>query len=343
MKLKVKLIILFVGLVVSFAQAAEYTKTIHAGYVTSQVTDLKVTNKFGTIEINDWGGDSVTVDVTITVESISENTANSLLDQIDIDITRTGGLVRAETDITDNFRTTQNFSVDYVVNIPKDRNLSINNRFGDLVLNELEGTGDFEIAYGNITAGTINSPEPTILDLSYGKADIETINQLSAEVSYSKVNIGNGETLNLDSKYSGLNFETLGSLDLESKYDEVSIELADNISAESKYTNYDIEKLSNSIVLDTEYGTVQIDEVNNGFQNIDISNNYGGISIGLNDVSYYLDAECDYCDINYDEDSFQGNRTKNNNNLEVEGTIGNNSANKQVKVSSRFGNIKLSN
>ena len=78
MKLNHKLLILFLGLATFSAHAAEYSKEIHQGFEKSLISAMSVTNKFGTVELNDWGGDSVTVDVTITVQNNSENRATAL-------------------------------------------------------------------------------------------------------------------------------------------------------------------------------------------------------------------------------------------------------------------------
>ena len=341
MKLNHKLLILFLGLAPFSAHAAEYSKKVHQGFEKSLISAMSVTNKFGTVELNDWGGDSVTIDVTITVQNNSENRAIDLLDLIEIEIIKSGGLIKAETLITDKFKTTQNFSIDYKINIPKDRNITINNRFGNIVLNELEGKGIFEIAYGNFTSGEISSVNSTQLNLSYGKADIESINKLKAEIKYSKLFIGNASGIEISSKYSGLNIEEINDLQLDSKYDDISIEEATTISSNSKYTNYNIEELKKSLILDTQYGSVRIDEVNPNFSNIEITNSYGGINIGLNDNSYHLDAECDFCDIEYPSAKFEGNQIKDNNNTHISGVVGKNNGEKRVLLKSRFGSIKL--
>lgn len=343
MKWKFKLFVLLMGMLPLTLQAADYTKQVHQGFVKSQITALDITNKFGMIEINDLGGDSVTVDALITVESMNEAKANQLLDQIRIDIGRSGGLLTVKTILTENFQTKQNFSINYRINIPKDRNLTVSNKFGNVVLNELEGKGNFVIAYGNLTTGPLNVQTGTDfwLDLSYGKADIESVNQLAGEINYSKIYIGHAGKMKLESKYSGLNVQKLENLQLESKYDGVSIEEGGSILANSKYTNYKIGALSKELKLNTEYGSVRVDEVKPDFNRIEITNSYGGITLGLDGATYQLNAECDYCDIHYPADKFQGNRLKENTRLKVQGQVGNGDTNRQVTVTSRYGSLKL--
>lgn len=342
MKLKFNLLMLLVAFGMMAAQAADYTKQEHTSYLRSQIQALDVTNKFGSITINDFGGDSVVVDVLITVENANEKKANYLLDQIEISMRRVGQVLTLETLIKDDFKTKGNFSIDYTINIPADRDLEVTNKFGNLILNNLSAKGVFNISYGNMTAGYLEAPEnsPVSLELAYGKADIESVNNLQTELRYSKLFIGQAQSIRADSKYSGLNVEELGQLVLESKYDGINVEELGSLQANSKYTNYDIEELKQLLVLDTQYGSVRIKEVSDDFESIEIINSYGGLEIGLDDQDYAIDVSCDYCDVKYPEDEFVGNREQKNHSFYVQGTIGE-QTNKKVQIKSRYGGIKL--
>src|SRR5690606_6779224 len=99
--------------------AESYMKKVHQGFSKSQITALHVTNKFGSVEISDTGGDSVTVDVSITVKNMSRSKADDLLDLIRISIRKNGSTLVAETVIAESFKTKGNFTIDYRINIPK--------------------------------------------------------------------------------------------------------------------------------------------------------------------------------------------------------------------------------
>ena len=342
MKLKFNILILVFGLFYLSAEADEYTKEEHSAYLKSKIQALDITNKFGTITINDFGGDSVVVDVKITVENANEQKAAYLLDQIEIDTRQLGSLLKIETKINDDFKTKQSFTIDYTINIPEDRDLTVANKYGNVAVSKLDANGSFELSYGNINTGSMKAPDGKNinLEMAYGKADIETVNRMIVEVKYSKLFIGEAESLNIESKYSGLNVEEVGNLSLESKYDGVDIKKIDKLNAESKYTNYSIEELNKSLVLDTEYGSVRIDHVSPDFESIDLTNSYGGIDIGLGNINYAIDASCDYCDIKYPADKFQGNREKHDHSLNLKGNVGP-ETNKKVIIKSRYGGVKL--
>ncbi len=342
MKLKFKLLFMLAMVFSLAANAQEYTREEHSAFLKSQIQALDVTNKFGTITINDFGGDSVVVDVRITVEHTVEKKAEFLLDQIKISTRRVGQELQVETVINDNFKTKRNFSIDYTINIPADRDLKVTNKFGHVVLNNLAANGSFNLSYGNLSANDLAAPagNKIRLNLDYGKADIESVNHLVTEIKYSKLFIGEAGTVQAETKYSGLNIEEADELDLESKYDGVNIEEIKSLRANSKYTNYDIEELKQRLLLDTQYGSVRVEEVGENFEHIEITNSYGGLEIGLDDTDYYLDANCDYCDIRYPEDRFTGNREKRDHSINLQGEVGENT-NRRVIIKSRYGGIKL--
>lgn len=344
MKLKFKLLILVLGLSILAAQAREYTRNEHGAYPRNQIQALEITNKFGTITINDFGGDSVVVDAVITVENATENKAEYLLTQIDINIQRVGSTLKVETKIHDDFKTKQNFSIDYTINIPPDRDLTVSNKFGNVVVNNLNANGLFDLSYGNINTGDLKAPanRKIRMNIAYGKADIGSINRMESDLKYSKLFIGSSGTMTITSKYSGINVEEVEDLTLESKYDGVEIGALGNLKANSKYTNYKVKELHQSLLLDTQYGSVRVEKVSGDFEHIELTNSYGGIEIGLGDANYLIDATCDYCDVKYPSGSFVGNREKNNQNLHINGTVGS-VANKRVIIKSRYGGVKLTN
>jgi len=342
MKLKYNLIfLLLLSTFLVSATNAEFTKNIKKGWAKSSVTALKITNKFGEVRINDLGGDSVTIKVLVTIDNKSSGKAKELMDKISVNFDKSGGLVTATTEIEDNFRNNESFSIDYLVNIPKDRELTILNKYGNVILNELDAKGYFEVNYGSMTAGKMKVPagNPLKIIVNYGKADLESVNEANMEFKYSKLIAGEIGQLTLDSKYSTVNLHKTKNLTLDSKYDGFTIDEIGSLKSISKYTHYKIDLLTENFNLDTGYGSVRINKVDSKFENISITNSYGGISIGMNDLNYKLNADCDYCDVNYPETRYKGNKIRDNHKFSLDGNVGTGGG--KVSITSRYGGVKL--
>lgn len=335
------LVILLLATTMASAAKADYSKQYRKGWPKSGISGIQISNKFGEVKVNNTGNDSITIRVLITIDNASDSKAREMINKIHINLQKEGNMVTGTTEIDDGFRGSNSFSIDYLVNTPKDKNLSIINKYGNVVLNELDANGSFDVSYGSMTAGKMNAQagNPIKISLAYGKADLETINNAEIDVKYSKLYADQIGNLHLESKYSGVNFHKIGQMTLDSKYDGFTIDEIEKLKAVSKYTNYKIDLLTRDIDLDTGYGSVRISKIDPKFEKIAITNSYGGITIGLTGLNYNLDADCDYCDINYPENRYKGNRIKENHRFSLQGNVG--SGGGKVNITSRYGGIKL--
>lgn len=319
--------------------AKEKTKDYYQAWSASSVQTLEIINKFGEVKITNERADSVTIAVTVIVEARDDKRANDLLDKIEVEFRKSGSVAKAVTSIENNFKSQSNFSINYVVNIPSDKNLEISNKYGSTVVNELTGNGDFDIQYGNFSANSLTG-EITKISLGYGNANIENAGNITALVKYSPISFGEVKNLKLESKYSDIEIEEVKTIKIESKYDKLRFEEVESLTATTKYSHIRIEELKKSIKIEAGYGSVKVAEVASDFEFITITNSYGKISLGLDNANYAVDASCKYCGISYPEDDFTGDKMKENNTRTIKGNIGSTSDGK-VMIRSNYGDIQL--
>jgi hypothetical protein len=331
----------FVGILLTgtTAFAEEKTKEYHETWKASSIESLWISNKFGKVKVKNDGGNEITIDVVITVEARNEKQANELLEQIDVAFSRNGTVLKAATKISNDFKCRQKFSIDYVVNIPENKNLRISNKYGNTIVNKLTGNGDFDTQYGNFTANELTG-EKIKIALAYGNSTVGKATDLTVQVKYSPMDFGEVKNLNLQSKYSDITVEEANSVYVESKYDKLTFEKVETIKATTKYSHLRIEKLIKSLKIDAGYGSVKVNEIAKDFEEISVINSYGQISLGLYNLSYSIIASCNYCGISYPEDKFTGDKIKENNTRRIDGKIGTDEGGK-VKIESRYGDIKL--
>lgn len=324
------------------ATAQETTRRFSKSWPVSEVETLEIINKFGEVKISDRGGSQVTIEVVVTVEG-PESRAKALLDDITVSFGSLGSKATAETKMASSFKSRGKFSIDYTVSIPASKNLNITNKFGNVVMQDLTGKGNFDIGYGNLTAGQLNTPgsDGFRLNLEYGKADAESMKDGRVSLSYSKMFVKSAENVLLESKYSTMNIDNLNSLRVDSKYDTFNFGKLVSLEGDSKFTNYRIAIIEKRLKLVSGYGTVRVDHIPSDFELIDVNSSYAQISLGIdNNAAYQIYATCDYCSIDYPQSNFVGNRMKENTRQTIDGKIAGGTKGK-VRVESRYGNIKL--
>lgn len=324
------------------ASAIEETKEYHESWPAGNVRTLEINNKFGEVKTINEGSAEITIDVVITVDGPNQAKVNELLSQLNVKFRESGSVIYAETLIDSEFKSRGEFSIDYLVNVPTDKNLNISNKYGNTIVNVLNANGKFDIQYGHFTANELNTPASGTMELflSYGKADVSLSNDMDVEVKYSTLNFGQTGDMRLDSKYTVVNIGKADAVLSDSKYDTFSFEEVGSISATTKYTHIKIDQLTGSMDVDAGYGGIRIGKVDPGFSTIDLTNSYGQVLLGLGDAGYTVDARCDFCGIAYPEDDFTGESRKENGSMVLNGKVGTGNGGR-VLVKSRYGQIKL--
>ncbi|NQU88693.1 MAG: hypothetical protein HQ541_23365 [Mariniphaga sp.] len=338
------LILLFTFAFFLTGAGAEEIKEYNESWPVNDVQSLSIVNKFGEIKINNDGGNEVTIDVVITVNASTESRAKKMLDQIEVDFRKSGGSVKAVTEIDNNFRNMKDFSIDYTVNIPSDKNLDISNKFGDTYVNKLEAIGTFSIEHGNFDANTLNGRtiEDIKFNLAFGKANIETLSSAILEIKHSTVFVSTSEDIKLSSSHSVFNIDEVNSINVDSKFDSFNFEEVGSFIGSTQHSNIKMEELKKVLKIESGYGGIKVEEVADDFELIDVKNKFGSIKLGISDdVSYDVKAECKHCDIDYDSNNFKGNRMSENFKKEIEGKIGTGASTAKVVIQSEFGGVKL--
>lgn len=321
---------------------SNFHKEYHESFDAAKVDKLLLESKFGNATIKDNGSNTVTVDVVIEVKDVSEKTAERILDRINVEIELSGGALMVETHIESSGMSKGSYNITYDINIPKNRDVIAESKYGNLYIDELTGAGIFEIAYGNISGRNLTTNGELMLELSYGNAKFENINNALMEVKYSNVVIKEkAGNMVLEGKNSTYKINELKDLTMESKYDDLKIGSIRQLVIEMGYTNVEIGELQSTFVAETSYGNVNIQHISADFDKIAIESNYGDIKLGIDkNATYKVDMESDYGSIKVPE-STRINKEKDQNSTHVYGIIGNGSAKSAVATSSKYGNVTI--
>ena len=142
--LKCKLLIIIILVMSITASATRVSKHVYRSYPVGKVQKLDLNNKYGNIYIENNRTDSVVVSVDIWVEGSSDR-AQRLLNNIDVTINLSGSTVVAVTNIENNMNGNNEFSIDYHVSVPADRELAVVQKYGTVNMKDLTAKGTFEI------------------------------------------------------------------------------------------------------------------------------------------------------------------------------------------------------
>jgi hypothetical protein len=347
---------LLVTLTVSAGILAQgpFTKEIKKEFAVNPNTQLEVVNKYGNVDIVNRADASLSIEVIVKVNIRDKERAEDLLKMIDINISQEGDQIKAITDIGEDFgkyfrgfnSDNGGLEINYKVSMPKTVPVNLSNKYGNVFIDELTSTSTIDVKYGKLTANKIlhDSKEPlTKVYLSYSNGSIQETRWIELDIKYSKINITDSKALAILSKYSKVFVTNASSIVSESKYDSYEIGKLNNFITTAAYGHFTINSLSGKLQVETKYSDVIVDRISADFEGIKIDNSYGTYKLGIDPAaSYKINGYSKYCSIVYPENNAKVNRLNENNEMKVNGIIGNaQNAKSEVSVTSHYGNIRL--
>ncbi len=248
----------------------EKIKTFSKSYSINKNDKLTIDNQYGKVTVNTWNKNEFKVDVEIKIGTTDETETQKLLDGVDIVSTQDQSGISFKTKIEDpksntngffgirvakvNGRTIHSLSVNYTVFMPVKNALDITNRYGAVILPNLEGAVTIHNTYGSFTAKELS-------------------------------NVAN----NINLRYIDANIGELNGGDLNLQYGKLKIGTANNLNAIAGYSPVNIDRLKSSAKIRLNYGSgLQIDNLDKNLKNLDINARFANVSLNLNGSENFL-------------------------------------------------------
>lgn len=280
----------------SNSETRNFIKTVPVGKETS----LEVFNKYGTIQITPWNKDSALIRAEIKAFSPDQAKIAKMFDGIKINITDTKYLVRAETNFTQNinmlfesFKGMTNklisydshVEINYYIKIPDYLNLKIENKYGDVYMEDNKGNFSISLSNGSFKANSIG--KGSFVKMVFCDATINSMVSGNIDASFSEISIGETEDLSINSISTKYDIKKAGMIRGESKRDKFFIENIESLQGTAYFTDYRLNIITKELNLSTRYGSVNADLVDKGFEAININSGYSDISLRFDPGSSY--------------------------------------------------------
>lgn len=283
----------------SFSEKRTFMKTV----AVNKEMNLEVINKYGTIHISNWNTDSVSVRAEVEAFAPNQTRLGKMLEGINVNITGTSYMVRAQTYFTqslnmifESFKGMTNklipydsrVQINYFISVPDYLNLKIENKYGDVYMEDNTGDLSLTMSNGSFKANYLNRASD--LKLTFCDATINKIRTGNIDADFSEVVIGESETLKISSISSRFDLKKTEKIVTESRRDKFFIGTIGSLQGNSYFTDFRIEKLKNEVDLVTKYGSIIVDLVEKTFELITVNSGYSDITLSFDpSVSYNLD------------------------------------------------------
>jgi hypothetical protein len=351
-------VFLFLAIVQIYpVSGAEVTKNFEKLFKLTGVASLEIENRYGSIDIRNWDNNEISVKVAVTVSHPNRESAERQLSYINISFSQVENVIKAITEIDQRISRTgsrlfsagddQNISIDYTVYAPRETNLSVTHRYGDIFIDEATGHTLIDLRYGNLQANRIlrdNTRPLSEINLAYStKVSITEADWLKVNMRYSDLSVERCRALVVSASYSKLRVDRASSIVAESRYGDFSLGDINNLVTESAYTNYSIRRISNTLDVDSRYGNVRVASVPADFTKIKFVNSYGNMRVGMDpNASYNIESSAGYGSVEIPPGG-RVSRTSSGTQSTISGVVGSEAEpSSRVEISTRYGNVSLS-
>jgi hypothetical protein len=340
------------------AQSDSETRSFFKTLPVDKETTLDVSNKYGTIQITPWNKDSAYIRAEIKAYSKDRSKINKMFDGINVNISGSKYLVRAQTEFSSNINTLfesfkgmtnkiisydSHIEINYYINIPEYLNLKIENKYGDLYMENCSGEFKISISNGSFKANSLG--KSSSIKMVFCDAKISSVLSGSIDASFSEISIGETEDLSINSISSKYDIKKAGMIRSESKRDKFFIENIESMQGNAYFTDYNVNNLRKEINLSTRYGSVTMELIEKGFESININSGYSDISLRFDQgSSYNLDIRHLNAFLVLPEKNIKTEEKSLNEDKKeylTTGTVGKNPGNAKVKIDATRGNIYL--
>ena len=285
------------------AQNFTEKRTYRQAVKVNRQTSLDIRNKYGTIHLSPSRNDSVKVVVEIEANASNHEKTSKMLSGININITQADNLVIAQTQFTESI--TQIFEdfkgltnkliqydsrivINYFITAPEYMDLRIDNKYGDVIMENCSGDVYVSLSNGSLRAGELE--KKVDLDLSFCDANIEKLPDATLDLSFSEIKISDIGSARISSVSSRFDFKNAGKINTDSKRDKFFIGTLGSLKGDAYFTDFRIEKLTGDLDLLSKYGSLDIELIEKGFGNFSLNSGFSDIDLKFeSSASYTLD------------------------------------------------------
>jgi len=340
------------------AQKETETRSFIKTLPISRETTLEISNKYGRIEITPWNKDSAYIRAEVKAYAKDRSKLSKMFEGITVNINDSKYLVRAQTEFTSNINTLfesfkgmtskiisydSRIEINYYISIPEYLNLKIENKYGDVYMEN--NTGEFRITISNGSFKANSLGKNSSINMAFCDAKISSVVSGNIDASFSEVSIGETADLSINSISSKYDIRKAGKLRSESKRDKFFIENVESLQGNAYFTDYKLNNLMKELNLTTRYGSFNTDLIEKGFESININSNFSDISLVFDPGSSY-NLEIRHTNaflVLQDKNMKTEEKTLNEDRKEylTSGTTGKNPGKSRVKIDATRGNIYL--
>ncbi|WP_418603260.1 hypothetical protein [Hwangdonia sp.] len=335
-------------------KGGKYTKkkTINKEYSVASNALLSVDNSYGNIDVVTWNDNRIVFEITITTTGNDEEKVQEKLNDITVDFEASSKSVSAKTKFNKskskswwnwNGKNKVSMKINYIVKIPITNSVALNNDYGNINVDKLEGHAKLNCDYGKITTKELLADNNSI-NFDYSKGCyFEYIKSGKINADYSEFTVSKTNSIDINADYTNSKIETAEDVTYNCDYGSMKIEKANNITGNGDYLTTIIGDVYKNVSLKADYGAIKIGNMTQNAGNISIDSEYTGIKIGFApNYHFKFEIDLDYASLKSSDGLQFSTKKENGTGKYYSGHYGNANSGNTIKIESDYGSVSLS-
>ena len=329
----------------------KYTKekTVKKEFEVASDALLSIDNSYGNLNITAWDENRIVIEVKIKTSGNNAEKVQEKLDGIRIDFENSSNSVSARTIFDNNDsgwgwnwgrNTNVDMQINYTIKLPVKSKVDLNNDYGSIVLDRIDGHAKINCDYGRLDVGSLNGRDNQ-LNFDYtSKSTIGYIESGKISADYSGFTIEKAGDLIISADYTNSEVGQMGNLKYACDYGKIEIGEAKNVQGNGDYVNVDLGTMHGNVDLTAGYGSLKIDKMAGDAGNLQVNTDYTGVKIGYApEYHFNFEIKTSYSGVS-GKDDFQINISEEKNTSKYyEGYYGSPDSGKAVSINSDYGGI----
>ncbi|SDS28067.1 hypothetical protein SAMN04515667_1820 [Formosa sp. Hel1_31_208] len=324
-------------------------KTIKKEFNVNSNATLKVDNSYGNINITTYEGSTISFEVHIKTNGNDLDKVKEKLDDITVEFNASNAMVSAKTLFSKSKskswwnwgkNNNVNMEINYVIKMPITNNVDLNNDYGSIDLDKLEGRANINCDYGKITTKELMATNNSITFDYTNNCYFEYINSGKINADYSSYTVGKTKSLDINADYTKSEIEIAEGIAYNCDYGSMKINNANNVEGNGDYLTLRLGTIYKNVNIKADYGSIKIENMAANAENIDIESDYNGITIGYDSgYNFNFDIDLEYASLrNADDFEFTKKRIESSDKY-YQGYRGNSSSGNMIRIKSDYGSV----
>ncbi len=278
------------------SEEIELRQRIVNSFKVSPNAQIDLVNKYGNIIVHTWEQDSVKFIIKIAAYGKTDETVKKLVERVSFDHTNSGKFLKFETvfdrqsgsfkefwnsmgDYSKVLINKNNLHIDYEIYIPESSNLYLENKFGDIFINEYAGRSKIVLSQGDLKVSKLSGQ--LNLDLKFGNASLQNIGLAFMNLQIAEVTVNKARSIDISSSSSTLRVHEVDRIKMDSRNDKYYLRYVSSISGSATFSNINITNLSREIIGNTNFSDLNIEDFSSEGKIINLSGKSSDIKIWL--------------------------------------------------------------